>query len=444
MTNRLNLLGDLIDKALKSGATDADAIIINSTSLSTEVRLGKLVDIERSENMAVALRVLINGQQAIVSTADFSTQSLNNILERVIAMAKVTPSNPHLFLASKEQMVHNFVELDLYDTNEPSAESLIEKAKITEDFALANKEITNSEGSSASYQSGKIYFATSKGFQHSYQTSSSSLSLSVLAGLNENMQTDYAYSVARFAQDLKSPEEIGLEAAKRVISKLNPRKLITSEMPVIFDRRVARGLISALASAVNGSLISRGTSFLLGNLEQEIFNNQINIIDDPFIIKGLGSRPFDGEAIAGTKLNIIEKGILKTYLLDLQTASKLKMRTTGHATRSLVSAPSPGISNLYLEPGKISQADMIKSIKRGLLITEVFGHGANIITGDYSQGVSGFYIENGKIAYPVSEITIASNLKYMFKHMSPANDLKFESSINSPTIFIEKMTIAGV
>ncbi len=444
MTNKLNLLSDLIDKALKYGATDVDAIIINSTSLSTEVRLSKLVDIERSENMAVALRVLIDGKQAIVSTADLSTQSLNSALKRVIAMAKVTPSNPHLSLASKEQMAHKFVELNLYDADEPSAESLIEKARITEDFALADKEITNSDGASASYHAGKIYFATSKGFQHSYKTSSSSLSLSVLAGLNENMQTDYAYSIARFAQDLKSPEEIGLEAARRVISKLNPRKLVTCEMPVIFDQRVAKGLISALAGAVNGTLISRGTSFLIDHLGQEIFNDQINIIDDPFIIKGLGSRPFDGEAISGTKLNIVEKGILKTYLLDLQTASKLEMKTTGHATRSLASAPSPGTSNLYLEPGKISQEDMIKSIKKGLLITEVFGHGANIVTGDYSQGVSGFYIENGEITYPVSEITIASNLKYMFKHMTPANDLKFESSVNSPSIFIEKMTVAGV
>jgi PmbA protein len=442
--NRLNLLENVINKALKLGASDADAIIIDSTSLSSEVRLEKLINIERSENAAIALRVLIDQKQAIVSTENFSPESLDSIIDRSIAMAKVTPHNPHLFLASRDQMSDESIDLNLYDSYEPSAENLIDQAKIAENFALGDKRITNSEGAAAHYQSGKIYFATSKGFIKSYQTSSSALSVSVIAGKDKNMQTGDAYSISRFAEDLRSEKEIGLEAANQAINKMNPRKLSTAEMPVIFDRKMAGGILGAFSRAVNGSSISRGTSFLMNHLGKDIFKNNINIIDDPFIKKGLGSHPFDAEAISGRKLNIVENGILNSYFLDLQTASKLNLQTTGHAMRGLSSAPSPGPSNLYMQAGQNSLEDMIKSIKKGLLVTEVFGHGANIVTGDYSQGVGGFYIENGKISYPVSEITIASNLKYMFGNIIPADDLKFEYSINSPSLLIEKMTVAGV
>lgn len=442
--NRLNLLQDVIAKVLKLGASDADAIIIDSTSLSSEVRLGKLINIDREENAAIALRVLIDQRQAIVSTSDFSALSLDSIIDRAIAMAKVTPKNPHLFLAERKQMAENIIDLDLYDSNDTSAEKLIDQAKMIESFALDNKAITNSEGAAAHYQTGEIYFATSKGFANSYQTSSSALSLSVIAGKDQNMQTGSAYSIARFASDLKSEREIGFEAANKAIEKMNPRKLPSSEMVVIFDRRIAGGILGALSSSINGSAISRGTSFLTNHLGKEIFQSDINIIDDPFIKKGLSSRPFDAEAIPGKKLHIIENGMLNSYFLDLQTASKLNLQTTGHAVRGLTSSPVPGTSNLYMKAGQSSLEDMIKSIKKGVLVTEVFGHGANIVTGDYSQGAGGFYIENGEIIYPVSEITIASNLKDMFRNIIPANDLRFEYSINSPSLFVKKMTVAGV
>lgn len=441
--NRLNLLEDVINKSLRLGASDADAIIVDSTSLSSEVRLGNLINIDRAEDAAIALRVLIDQKQAIVSTSDFSSNSLDSIIERAIDMAKVTPKNPHLFLAEKEQMVKEIIDLDLYDSNEPLAEELIDKARLTEKFALEDKRITNSEGAAAHYQSGRIYFATSKGFTSSYQTSSSALSISVIAGKDQNMQTGGAYSVARFAEDLKSEREIGLEAAKRAMDKMNPRKLSTSEMPVIFDRKMAGGILGALSSAINGTSISRETSFLMNHLGKDIFRSNVNIIDDPFIKKGLSSRPFDAEAISSKKLKIVDNGMLNSYFLDLQTASKLNLQTTGHAMRGLSSSPSPGSSNLYMQAGQESLESMIKSIKKGLLVTEVFGHGANIVTGDYSQGVGGFYIENGEIIYPVSEMTIAGNLKHMFRDIIPANDLKFEYSINSPSLLIEKMTVAG-
>lgn len=442
--NKLNILNDVIDKTLKKGASAADAIIINSTSLSSEVRLGRVISLERSENAAIGLRVLIGQKQAIVSTADLNENSLSSIIDQAIAMAKVIPENPHLALATKEQLAKNIADLNLHDVNEPTSESLIEKAKLCEDTALENKQITNSEGAGAAYQASEIYFATSNGFGHSYKSSSSSLSLSVIAGKNEDMQTGYAYSVSRFAEDLKSAKEIGLEAAKFAIDKMNPRKISTAELPVIFERKMAKGLLSSLASAINGFSISRGASFLIDSLGKEIFKSNINIIDDPFIIKALASRPFDAEGIKGNKLNIIENGRLNSYFLDLQTANQLKLKTTGHATRGLTSSPTPSCSNLYMSAGKDSLNDLIKSIKKGILVTEIFGHGANIVTGDYSQGISGFYIENGEIAFPISEMTVAGHLKEMFRQIIPADDLKFENSINSPSLLIEKMTVAGV
>lgn len=442
--NKLNLIIDIIDKAKKLGATDADAVIINSLSIDAEVRLSNVVSIERSENIALGIRVLINGQQAMVSTSDLNKKSIDEVLHRAISMAKVTPSNPHAFLATQEQLADKIMDLNLYDNNEPTAENLIERAKETESFALSDNLVTNSNGAQASYAASKLYFAASNGFAQSYSTSGSSLSVSVIAGKDENMQRDYAYSSAIFTKDLKTPEEIGKEAAKRAVDKLLPKKLATSEMAVIFEPRTARRLLAAFASSINGSAISRGTSFLVNTIGQQIFNNNINIIDDPFIMKAFASRPFDAEGLLGKKRNIIEQGILQHYFLDLQTASKLKMQSTGHATRGIATAPVPSCSNLYIESGTVSLQEMIKSIKKGLLITEIFGHGANIITGDYSQGASGFYIENGEITYPVSEITIASNLKSMFSQVIPADDLKFEASINSPSLLIEKMTIAGV
>lgn len=439
--NDIEIVDYVITKAKSLGATDVDAIIINSQDLSAEVRLGKIVNLDRSASKAIGVRALINQQQAIVSTSDFN--KLDLIIEQAISMARVTPKNEHLLIATKDQYTRNFRDLDLYDAYEPKAEELIELVKSAEDYALADKRITNSEGASAGYGSSEMIFANSNGFSNASKRSSSSYYVSVIAGEGENMQSSYSYSQARHRENLKSPEEVGKEAAKRTIEKLSPRKIDTGEMSIIIDRKIAGQFISYLASAVNGSAISRGTSFLLDSLGKKLFGNEINIIDDPFIVRGLASRAFDGEGIEGRKLNIIENGILTNYFLDLETASKLKMVTTGHASRSLSSAPSPSCSNLYLEKGKNSVEEMIKSVRKGILITETFGHGAKIVTGDYSQGASGFYIENGEIQYPVSEITIASNLREIFSQMIPASDLKFDSSINSPSLFIEKIMVAG-
>jgi len=442
--NKLDVINNLIKESIILGATDADAIIIDSSSLSAEVRMGKPTNIEYSQDMSVALRVLINQQQAIVSTSNFDKNSLDSMVERVIAMAKVTPKNPNLFLASKEQICTKIKDLNLYDEQEMSAETLLDNAKEAESIALENKEITNSDGASSSTSKSKLYFATSNGFSQYYETSMNSAVLSVIAGKDENMQTGYDFSMARFAKDLKTPKDIGRDSAKKTIAKLFPKKIASAEMPVIFENHIAAGLLGAFSSAINGSSISRGTSFLCNHLGKEIFNPAVNIIDDPFIIKGLSSRAFDAEAMSGEKLNIVNNGILNHYLLDLQTAHKLNMQSNARASRGLSSTPSPSSTNMHILAGKESLQSMIGNIKKGLFITEAFGSGANIVTGEYSQGVSGFLIENGKLTYAVSEITIAGNLKTMFMQMIPASDLKFDRGLNSPSLYIERMTIAGV
>lgn len=439
-----DIINSLLDKAKKQGADEVDVILIDSSSLSTEVRLAKPVTIDRAEDSSLGLRILVDKRQAIVSTEDLSDDSLNKLVERGIAMAKVTPRNSHLGLASKEQIAHSIIDLDLYDPVEPSMEQLIDSAKEAEAYALENKQIKNSEGASAHYQASQIIFASSNGFEGSYKGSSTSVAVSVLAGESNNMQTGSDFSVSRHREDLKSVAAIGREAAQNAIEKLNPRKLATDEMEVIFDAKVAKRLLAAFASAINGSAISRGTSFLLNSMGEEIFNSNITIIDDPLIKRGIGSRPFDGEGIQGEKLTLVENKIFTEYFLDIHTANKLKLKTNARAARSIAGAPHPSLTNLIMLPGKNSTSELIKSIKKGILVKEIIGHGANIVTGEYSQGVNGFYIENGEILYPVSEITIASNLKHMFKTMIAGDDLKIESNINCPSLHIERMTVAGV
>jgi PmbA protein len=442
--NYFDIAGYVIEKALSAGASYAEAILIDSSDVQAETRLGNLVNIQRSQDCSISIRVIINQQQAIIALSQLTKNALDSSIIRAIDMAKVTPTNPFLCVATAEQMVKSYPDLNLFDSQEPSTNQLIAWAQEAEQTALQQKGISNSEGASSSYSSSRFYFANSSGFSGQYNSSIFCNSISILSGEKENMQTGDDFTISRFASSLKPAKEIGLLASQRAISKLNPRKLVSAEMPVIFDKRVAKSLLSNFASAINGAAISRGTSFLTNSLNQELFSPSINIIDDPFIEKALGSRPFDAETISGKKLNIVENGVLKHYLLDLQTAKKLNMETTGHASRGLTSAPNPSPSNFYMLNGDKSLPTILKEIKTGLLVTEKFGYGANIINGDYSQGIVGFFVENGEISYPVSKITIASNLKYMLKNMTAANDLTLDYAINSPSIMIDRMTVAGM
>jgi PmbA protein len=341
-------------------------------------------------------------------------------------------------------LARHVASLDLYDTNEPSPQWLQEQCRKTEDAARTVEGITNSEGASANYGTSTYMLATSNGFSGSYKTSHASLYVSVLAGTGTAIERDDDFSSTRFISDLAPAETLGKNAAKRTLARLNPRKPATSMMPVVFDPRVAKSLLGAFSGAINGNAIARGTSFLKNSMGQQIFGDKINVIDDPHRLRGLGSRPFDGEGVENRKRLLVENGVLTTWLLDMRSANRLKMVTTGHASRGLSSPPSPASTNLYLAAGTVLPQELISDIKTGFYVTEISGMGVNLVTGDYSQGAAGFMIENGKKTYPVSEVTIAGNLSDMFRMLTPANDLEFKYATNSPTVRIESMTVAGV
>ncbi|MDZ4867649.1 MAG: metallopeptidase TldD-related protein [Alphaproteobacteria bacterium] len=443
MTDRISLLQNLLAKAKRLGAEAADAVVFGSVSSSVSYRLGKLEEVERSESSDLGLRVFIGKRQAAVASTDFSERTLDQLAERAVAMARTTPEDPYCGLAPRELLAKTWPSLDLEDSDEPSSERLVELAKNCEGAAREVKGITNSEGASAGWGRGAVALATSEGFAGSYASTSVSVSVSVLAGEGTHMERDYDFSSARYVADLADPQAVGRSAAERTLKRLNPRKVSTQSVPVIYDPRVSNSIVGHLAGAINGISIARGTSFLKDKMGQRIFAAGIRIVDDPHIVRGVRSKPFDGEGVANRAMNLIEDGELKTWLLDSASARQLGLTTTGHAARGTGGPPSPSVSNLYLVPGTATPEDLIGDIKQGFYVNELIGMGVNGVTGDYSRGAAGFWIENGKLAYPVSEVTIAGNLNSMFAHVIPANDLVFKYGTNAPTLRIDGMTVAG-
>lgn len=442
--NLLNLLSDLIKDAQKAGADAADAIVVDGTSVSVTWRLGKLEQLERSESGDIGLRVLKGKRQAIVSSADRSPQALKELVERAVAMAKTVPEDPYIGLADPSEITRNLPSLDICDPTEVSAEQLIAQVTAAEATALGVKGVTNSEGASAGWGRTAVAIAASNGFSRSYESSGSSLSVSVLAGdSSQGMETDYDYTSAVYYSDLKTPEEIGRRAAERAVKKLGARKVKSRKVPVVFDQRVARGLVGHLLGAINGSSVARGTTFLKDAMNTAVFGSHITIVEDPHMHRGLRSKPCDAEGIANRRTNLIDKGVLTTWLLDLRTARQLGLKSTGHAGRGTSSPPSPGSTNVYLEAGSLTREALLADIKDGLYVTDLVGSGVNGVTGDYSRGAVGFWIENGQLVYPVSEITVAGNLKDMFKNLTPANDLERRYGTDAPTVRIEGMSVAG-
>ena len=443
MDKSLSLLSATLEKAKQLGADACDVVMFNSTDLSVSCRMGKPEGLERAESGGMGLRVFVGDKQAFVSTTDMNTQAITEMTQRAVDMARVSPVDPYSTLAPSSLLATDVPKLDLHDDQEPAAEWLQEQCKIAEDAALGVKGITNSEGADAHYSSSKISLATSNGFLKSYDTSNLSLSVCVLAGSGTGMERDYDFTSVRHLNDLDDARTIGENAAKNTLRRLNPKKASSCNCPVIFDPRVAKNLLGSMAGAISGSAIARGTSFLKNHLGKQVFSSGIHITDDPHIVRGPSSRPFDAEGVANRKQSIVSDGVLNTWLLDIRSANKLGLTTTGHATRGLASPPSPSCTNLYMENGKESPEALIADIKQGIYITDVFGMGVNLITGDYSQGVSGIWIENGKLTYPVSEITIAGHLLTMFSQMTAANDLTFKYGVNTPSLRIDNMTIAG-
>jgi len=442
-TDALNLLADVIARARRAGADAADAVLVEGASMAHSQRLGKTEKLERSESYDLGLRVLFGKRQAIVSSNDRSAAALGELVERAATMARAVPEDPFCGIADPDQIARGWPDLDTSDPEEPTPEALIARARAAEEAALAVAGVTNSEGAEASWSRAAVALAASNGFAGAYDDSGHSVSAAVLAGSGTGMERDYDYSSAVYAADLQDPAAIGKSAGERAVRRLGARKVATAKVPIVFDPRVSRSLVGHLIGAIVGPAIARGTSFLKDKLGERIFPQAITIIDDPHRRRGLRSKPFDGEGIANRRRAIIENGVLTTWLLDLHSARQLGLVTTGHASRGTSSPPSPSPTNLWLEPGAVSREALIGDIAKGFYVNELMGMGVNGVTGDYSRGAAGFWIENGTFAYPVSEVTIAGNLKSMFQELTAASDLEFKTGNDAPTLRVDGMMLAG-
>lgn len=440
----LDILASLLDMAKRAGADAADAVMIESAHIAVAQRLGQREKLERAESRDVGLRVLIGRRQAIVSSTDLAPAALEEAAERAVAMAKVAPEDPYCGLADAGDIARSVPALDICDPVEPTAEMLVERAAATEDAARAVKGVTNSEGAEAGWQRSRVALAATNGFAQCYATSGSSVSTAVLAGEGTAMERDYDYASAVHAADLPDPAEIGRNAGTRAVKRLGARKMKTQQVPVVYEWRVAGGLLRHLIGAINGVAIARGTSFLKDQLGKMVFAPGIRVLDDPLRKRGLRSKPFDAEGLPTRSHTLIDDGRLTTWLLDLASARKLGLASTGSAARGIGGPPQPSATNVWLEPGSVTPQVLIADIASGFFVTELIGMGVNGVTGDYSRGATGFWIENGEITYPVSEMTVAGNLRDMFPRLVPANDLVFRHGTDAPTVRIDGMTVAGL
>ncbi len=437
-------VADLVAAAKRAGADAGDALYVCNASTQVQIRLGQLEDVERSEGEDIGLRVFVGTRSASVSSSDLSAFALDALVERAVAMAREAPEDPWSGLAPEDRLLKGRgPDLDSDDGADPSPAMLRERADAVEAAARGVAGITNSEGGGASASRSVIAIATSHGFAGGYSSSGYGCSASVIAGEGANMQRDYAYDSTRHWADLEPADLIGQRAGERAVKRLNPGKLSSGEMPVVFDPRVGAGLLGSLAGAITGSSVARRTSFLLDRLGEQVFAKGIIIRDDPHRLRGLRSKPFDGEGLPTAPVDIIADGVLTTWLMDSASARQLGLKPTGHATRGVGGPPGAGTTNLFMMPGALSPAALIADIKLGLFVTELIGHGVNPVTGDYSRGASGFVIRDGIICESVAEITVAGNLKDMFRHLTPANDLEFRRGTDVPTLRIEGMTVAG-
>jgi len=437
-------VADLVAAARRAGADAGDAVYVGDASTQVQIRLGALEDVQRSEGEEIGLRVFVGKRSASVSSSDLSAPALAALVERAVAMAREAPEDKWAGLAPEDRLLRGEpATVDGDDGADPSPQALRERATEAEAAARAIDGVTNSEGAGASAGRSVIALATSHGFARGYSTSGYGNSASVIAGSGGGMQRDYAYHSARHWSDLEPAATIGQRAGERAVARLNPGKLASGPMPVLFDPRVGSSMLGHLIGAITGSAIARRTSFLLEKLGERVFAAGITVRDDPLRPRGLRSRPFDGEGLPTAAIDVISDGVLTGWLMDSASARQLGLQPTGHAVRGTGGPPGAGATNLFLQPGTASPDALMSDVKLGVYVTELIGQGVNGVTGDYSRGASGFAIRDGKLAEPVSEITIASNLKEMFLNLTPANDLVFRRAIDVPTLRIDGMTIAG-
>jgi PmbA protein len=438
---------DLVDRARRAGASSADVVVREADEFSTTLRLGKIESLKEAASKALGLRVLLGIRSASSFSSDFSDSTLGRLVERTVAMARVTSEDPASGLPEPAQLGRYPGDLALFSSDVESlrTEDRIQLARRAEEAALAtDPRIQNSEGAWFEASLGAMSYANSLGFVGSFRSSYCALSVSPIAQQDGRMQRDYWYSVARRAAALESPEAVGLKAAQRVLRKLGARKVSTCQAPVVFDPETARSLLGHVFDAVRGDAIYRSASFLTGKLHQKIANENVTILDDGLRPGGFGSRPFDGEGIPSSITPVVDKGVLQNYLLNCYTARKLGLQTTGNASRGIAGPPGVGPKNFYMPAGPHSPEEILRSVQNGFYVTELIGFGVNTVTGDYSRGASGMWIERGELAYPVEEVTIAGNLAEMLNHIEMVgSDLEFRSALASPTVLISGLTVAG-
>jgi PmbA protein len=439
-----NLLADVVAAALKAGADAAEAVGAERSAFGVNVRLGELEEVEREESRDIGLRVFVGQRQATVSGSDISAEARAKLVERAVAMARLAPEDPYAGLADPSLYAKGALpDLDLFDGSEPTPETLEARARAAEDAARAMPRISNSEGGSASHSSAVWRLVTSAGFSGTHRASGFSVGASVVAGEGDEMESGYDGRSTRWQSDLPSPEAIGAEAGRRAAARLGARKIASTTAPVIFENRLATSLIGPLIGAISGPSIARGTSFLKDKLGQQVFAKGIRITDDPHKVRGLGSSPFDDEGVANRAWDLIDDGVLTTWLLNTSSARQLGLASTGHASRGLAGPAGVSTSNLTVQPGDKDQAALMRDAGSGVLITSMFGPSLNGNTGDWSVGCAGFWFEGGEIAYPVNEITVAGNLIDIYARLVPGSDLEIRGSANAPSLLVDGLAIAG-
>jgi PmbA protein len=447
MKNTKEFAISIVEAARQKGASAAEVMIVESSEFNVSVRLGQVETLKESFSQDLGLRVIWEGRQAAVSTSDFSADAVNQLIADAIELARATSIDEQLSLPNPAELATEWPDLNLFDHAIPqlSTEEKIAIALRAEAAARnADPRIVNFEGGGFDSAARAMIIANSLGFAGAYETTTCSLSSVPVASEDGKMQRDYWYDNKRTYAKLESPEDIGSKAAHRAVRKLGARKVKTQQVPVIFDQLTAASLVSNILQAVSGDAIYRKSSFLVGRLADKIGSELLTVIDDGRLAGALGSRPFDSDGLPTQRTVVIENGELKSYLLNSYTAKKLGLKSTGNAARGPSSPPGIKCTNLFIEAGKYSPEEIIKSVKNGFYLTDLIGFGVNIVTGDYSRGASGLWIENGELAYPVEEVTIAGNLKDMLRQIEMVgSDLDMRDRISSPTIKIEKMTVSG-
>jgi len=422
-----------LDLAKKLGATDASVTVGNSISESVSFRNRVLDESNRSDSLAISIETYIGKKRSSISSSNLLDENLKTLISKCFETTKITPEDEFNSLPDKDLLAGEIKNLNLYDESHLENDKKIDYLRELEEVASIDKKIVNTESGFTENKSNFI-LANSDGFCNGYRSSSFSASCVTVAKDENSMERDYEFTSKCHLNDIIDPKNLGKIAAEQTIKKLSPKKIGSDKISIIFDKRIAKGLLSSFASAISSSAIARGTSFLKDKIDQQIFSSSINIFDKPDLVKGMGSQCFDSEGVQSEALKLVERGFLKEYLVDTYNGKKLNLRSNGR---------SGGSTNLYFENGQISFEELLKIHSRSLYITETIGHGTNLVTGDYSVGANGFLVENGELKYPVSEITIAGNFNDMFKSITLANDLDFKYSVNSPTMMIEGMTVAG-